>query len=220
MTSSTCGRLENLLSLNGLYLILDGAWASQCSLEAVLREALDAGVRIVQYRDKTNPMQEAFRRAKVLRAMVPPGKMLFIVNDRCDLALAVEADGVHLGQDDLPVPLARQILGRSVLIGLSTHSRAQVLEAIANKPDYLGFGPIFPTATKVHHDPVVGVDGLAQVRLLTALPIFAIGGITPSVIPRLRRVGADGVAVASGILGASNRQEAFRQYMAPFTQAI
>jgi len=203
--------------LRGLYLILDSAWAPHCSLEDVLQKAVEAGVRIVQYRDKSNSMQEAYERAKVLRAIAPRGKMLFIVNDRCDLALAVDADGVHLGQEDLPVALARRIVGKKLLIGLSTHTIEQVRAATMTEwPDYLGFGPIFPTATKAQHDPVVGIEGLSRIRPLTTLPVFAIGGIMPPIVSRLREVGADGVAVASGILGATNRQESFRQFMDPF----
>ena len=217
MTTRRCLGSDSARFLSGLYLILDVAWASRCSLEEVLQEALNAGVRIIQYRDKASSMQDAYVRAKALRARVPRKKAFFIVNDRCDLALAVDADGVHLGQEDLPVALARQIVGKNLLIGLSTHNPDQV-RAGSTEPDYLGFGPIFPTDTKVHHDPVVGVKGLAQIRSLTTLPVFAIGGITPSVIPNLRQAGADGVAVASGILGASDRHEAFRQFMAPFIQ--
>ena len=202
--------------LGGLYLILDAALVPQAVLEDVLVEAVQAGVRIVQYRDKSSSMQEAYLRAKKLRALVPRGKMLFIVNDRCDLALAVEADGVHLGQEDLPVALARIILGTNRLIGLSTHHADQVCAASQDEADYLGFGPIFPTTTKVQHDPVVGVEGLARIRTLTTLPVFAIGGISSSAVSMLREAGADGVAVASGILRASDRAVAIRQFMDPF----
>ena len=202
--------------LGGLYLILDAALVSQAVLEDVLDEAVQAGVRIVQYRHKNSSMQEAYLRAKKLRALVPRGKMLFIVNDRCDLALAVEADGVHLGQEDLPVALARIILGTNRLIGLSTHHADQVRAASQDEADYLGFGPIFPTTTKVQHDPVVGVEGLARIRTLTPLPVFAIGGISSSAVSGLRKAGADGVAVASGILRASDRAIAIRQFMDPF----
>ncbi|MGD9852968.1 MAG: thiamine phosphate synthase [Nitrospirales bacterium] len=204
--------------LCGLYLLLDAALADQAVLEEALHEAVEAGVRIVQYRDKTNSMKDAYRKAKRLRELVPYGKMLFIVNDRCDLALAVEADGVHLGQEDLPVALARTILGKNRVIGLSTHHAEQVRAASQEKPDYLGFGPIFPTKSKTQHEPVVGVEGLANIRHLTTLPVFAIGGISASAIPRLREAGADGVAVASGILGAPDRRIAFRQFMDPYRQ--
>lgn len=209
-------RSEHRELLGGLYLILDSALVPQAVLEDALDKAAQAGVRIVQYRDKRSSMQEAYLRAKKLRALVPRGKMLFIVNDRCDLALAVEADGVHLGQEDLPVALARTILGTNRLIGLSTHHADQVRAVSQDEADYLGFGPIFPTTTKVQHDPVVGVEGLARIRPLTTLPVFAIGGISSSAVSMLREAGADGVAVASGILRASDRAVAIRQFMEPF----
>ncbi|MGE3938677.1 MAG: thiamine phosphate synthase [Nitrospirales bacterium] len=199
-----------------MYLILDAALVDQAGMEEVVREAVQVGVQIVQYRDKIGSMQEAYLRAKRLRELVPRGKMLFIVNDRCDLALAVEADGVHLGQEDMPVTLARTILGTNRLIGLSTHYADQVYAASQDEVDYLGFGPIFPTKTKTQHEPVVGVEELARIRHLTTLPVFAIGGITSSAIPALREAGADGVAVASGILEASDRPLALRQFIAPF----
>lgn len=202
--------------MRGLYLIVDGAWNS---LEEVMTEAVDAGVGIVQYRDKAASMREAYSRAQTLRNIARRGRTLFIVNDRCDLAVAVEADGVHLGQHDLSVALARKVVGEDMLIGLSTHTPDQVKAAVDQGVDYLGFGPIFSTRTKTHHDPVVGIEGLLRVRKLNPLPIFAIGGITPSVIPLLREAGADGVAVASGILDAEDRREAFRRFMAPFGKA-
>lgn len=209
-------RVQHRERLGGVYLILDAALGPLAVLEEVLDEAVQAGVPIVQYRDKTGSMQEAYLRAKKLRGMVPRGKMLFIVNDRCDLALAVEADGVHLGQEDLPVPLARTLLGPTRVIGLSTHHADQVRAALQEEPDYLGFGPIFPTPTKSRHEPVVGLEGLAGIRPLTALPVFAIGGISPDAVSGLQKAGADGVAVASGILKASDRALAIRQFMDPF----
>ena len=184
-----------------------------------MQEAADAGVGIVQYRDKTASMREAYSRARTLRNIARRGRILFIVNDRCDLAVAVEADGVHLGQYDLSVASARKVVGEGMLIGLSTHTPDQVQAAVDQGVDYLGFGPVFSTRTKTHHDPVVGIEGLLRVRKLTPLPIFAIGGITPSAIPLLRKAGADGVAVASGILDAEDRWEAFRRFMEPFGKA-
>lgn len=209
-------RDERVALLHGVYLILDAAWTSRCSLFEVMREAMDAGIQIVQYRDKTSSMQEAYTRVKALRALAPRGKTLFIVNDRCDLALAVEADGVHLGQQDLPLEFARTILPADMLIGLSTHTPAQVKEADRQRPDYVGFGPIRTTGTKADHEPVVGVEGMRAVRSLTTLPIFAIGGIVPELVPSLLQAGADGVAVASGILNAANRHDMFVRFMMPF----
>jgi thiamine-phosphate pyrophosphorylase len=142
--------------------------------------------------------------------------MVFIVNDRCDLALALEADGVHLGQTDLPIRLARKVVGDQMCIGISTHNPEQVRMATEEGADYLGFGPIFSTGTKVNHDPVVGIEGMSDVRGLTTLPIFAIGGITPVAVPALRAAGANGVVVASAILDAVDRPRMFAQFTVHF----
>ena len=138
--------------------------------------------------------------------MAADSKILFIVNDRCDVALAVEADGVHLGQSDLPIELARTVVGEHGLIGISTHTPEQVVEATAQGADYLGFGPLFPTSTKKDHEAVVGIQGMNRIRSLTDLPVFGIGGITTESVPEIIEAGASGVAVASGILGATNHQ--------------
>jgi thiamine-phosphate pyrophosphorylase len=202
--------------LNGLYLILDERWSSRCSLPEVLREAGQAGVKLAQYRNKTGSMRDAYEVARTLREIAKEWGMMFLVNDRCDLAMAVEADGVHLGQTDLPLALARNLVGHDMLIGASTHNTEQVLKAMEEGADYLGYGPIFPTDTKSDHDPVVGIQGMKRIRGLTPLPIFAIGGITPGFVTELRQAGANGVAVASGILAAEDRQKAFIQFLAPF----
>jgi thiamine-phosphate pyrophosphorylase len=202
--------------LNGLYLILDERWSSRCSLPEVLREAGQAGVKLAQYRNKTGSMRDAYEVARTLREIAKEWGMMFLVNDRCDLAMAVEADGVHLGQTDLPLALARNLVGHDMLIGASTHNTEQVLKAMEEGADYLGYGPIFPTDTKSDHDPVVGIQGMKRIRGLTPLPIFAIGGITPGFVTELRQAGANGVAVASGILAAEDRQKAFTQFLAPF----
>lgn len=203
-------------SLTGVYLILDESWASRCSLVEVLCQAGEAGVKLVQYRNKTGSMKQAYVAAHALRRVAAERAMAFIVNDRCDLALAVEADGVHLGQTDLPLLLARKVVGNKMFIGISTHNPEQVRMATEEGANYLGFGPIFSTGTKANSDPVVGVEGVSGVRGLTKLPIFAIGGITPDSVPALRAAGANGVAVASAILDAVDRPGMFSQLMAPF----
>ena len=202
--------------LNGLYLILDERWSSRCSLPEVLREAGQAGVKLAQYRNKTGSMRDAYEVARTLREIAKEWGMMFLVNDRCDLAMAVEADGVHLGQTDLPLALARNLVGHDMLIGASTHNTEQVLKAMEEGADYLGYGPIFPTDTKSDHDPVVGIQGMKRIRGLTPLPVFAIGGITPGFVTELCQAGANGVAVASGILAAEDRQKAFTQFLTPF----
>lgn len=188
--------------LAGLYVILDPAVRLERSLQDVLRQAAEGGGRIFQYRNKTASMKDAYAEALPLRKLTAELGVLFIVNDRCDLALAVDADGVHLGQDDLPYADARKVMGSNKLIGVSTHNAEHVKEAERIKPDYIGFGPIYKPGSKPDHDPVIGVDGLRAIRPLTSLPIFAIGGITRDQVKEVMRAGANGVAVISAILKA------------------
>ena len=159
-------------------------------------------------------MKEAYAEALPLSTLAAELGLLFIVNDRCDLALAVDADGVHLGQDDLPYADARKVLGPDKVIGLSTHNEHQVREADRLGPDYIGFGPIFKPGSKLYHDPLVGIAGLRRVRSLTTLPIFAIGGIQAKQTGEVIRAGADGVAVISAILIASDVRQAVRDFIA------
>lgn len=199
--------------LSGLYVILDPSVYSDRPLVDVLRSSATAGAKIFQYRNKTASMKAAYAEALPLRNAAQELGVLFIVNDRCDLALAVDADGVHLGQGDLPLHLARKVMGPDKLIGISTHNREQVMAATVGGPDYLGFGPIFNPGAKVDHDPVVGIEGLKVIRPLTPLPIFAIGGITRDDVQDVIRVGADGVAVISAILKAEDIRQAVTDFV-------
>ena len=184
-------------------------------LTDVLRVAAASGVRLFQYRDKQATMKEAYAQALALRQAATEVGATLIINDRCDLALAVQADGVHLGQEDLPLADARRLLGPEKIIGLSTHSPEQVSEAVALQPDYIGFGPIFSTATKTDHDPVVGLKGLRVARALTSLPMFAIGGIASQHVTDIIAAGANGVAVISAILTAADLEAAIRSFQQP-----
>ncbi len=216
MTADRNTRVVFPTTFTGFYLILDESWASRCSLVEVLCEAGEAGVKLVQYRNKMGSMKQAYVAAHTLRRAAGEWTMAFIVNDRCDLALAVEADGVHLGQTDLPLLLARKVVGNTMCIGVSTHNPEQVRMASEEGADYLGFGPIFSTGTKANPEPVVGIEGISGIRGLTTLPVVAIGGITPDSVPALRAAGANGVAVASAILNAVDRPRMFSQFMATF----
>ena len=201
-------------SLSGLYIILDPSVCPARSLVQVLTAAAEAGASIFQYRNKTASMKEAYVEALALRQAAAKAGVLFIVNDRCDLALAVDADGVHLGQGDLPLDLARKVMGQDKLIGISTHNPDQVREATAGKPDYLGFGPIFKPCSKQDHDPVVGLEGLRAMRRLTPLPVFAIGGIQIDQAGEVMRAGANGVAVISAIIKAPDISHAVKTFLA------
>lgn len=199
--------------LAGLYIILDPSVCTDRPLVDVLKLSVTAGVKIFQYRNKTASMKVAYEEALQLRKVAHELGVLFIVNDRCDLALAVDADGVHLGQGDLPLHLARKVMGPDKLIGISTHNREQVIAATAGQPDYLGFGPIFTPGSKLDHDPVVGIVGLKTIRQLTPLPIFAIGGITLDNAEDVIRAGANGVAVISAVLKASDVAQAVNDFV-------
>ena len=202
MTQESGDKTTRRPALSGLYIILDPSVCPDRSLADVLKASAEAGAKLFQYRNKQASMKTAYEEALSLRKLAYELGVLFIVNDRCDLALAVEADGVHLGQGDLPLHYARKLMGPEKLIGISTHNPEQVVVAAAGSPDYLGFGPIFKPSSKADHDPVVGIDGLKAVRRLTILPIFAIGGIGLDHVDSVVRSGANGVAVISAILKA------------------
>jgi len=201
-------------SLSGLYVILDPSVCPARPLVEVLTTAVEAGASLFQYRNKTASMKEAYVEALALRRAAAKAGVLFIVNDRCDLALAVDADGVHLGQGDLPLDMAKKVMGPDKLIGISTHNPYQVREATAGKPDYLGFGPIFKPGSKQGHDPVVGLEGLRAMRSLTSLPVFAIGGIQIDQVGEVMRAGANGVAIISAILKAQDISLAVKAFLA------
>ena len=188
--------------VGGLYLILDPAVARSRSVEEITVEAMRLGVRAFQLRVKTPDTGVMYDLALKLAPVIHAAGGLFIVNDRCDVALAVGADGVHLGQEDLPFAEARALVGSRMLIGISTHSLAQAIGAEAVGADYIGFGPIFPTRTKSHPEPVVGIEQLREVRARVRLPVVAIGGINAANIRMVADAGADALAVLSAVLAA------------------
>ncbi len=209
----------NRSRLSGLYVIIDPSVSPERPLLEVLQVSATAGATLFQYRNKTASMKAAYAEALSLRKLARDLDVLFIVNDRCDLALAVDADGVHLGQEDLPLDLARTVMGPDKLIGISTHNLQQVLAATAGGPDYLGFGPIFKPGSKADHDPLVGITGLKAVRSLTSLPIFAIGGITVNDIEQVMQAGANGVAVISAILKAPDIRRSVNDFASRISTA-
>lgn len=203
--------------LQGLYVILDPALYTAGSLVDLLKEAADHGARLFQYRDKTATMKDAYRLGLALKQASADAGALLIVNDRCDLALAIDADGAHVGQTDLPLEHARQLLGDRKILGISTHTPGQLTAAVAGRPDYIAYGPIFSTRTKSDHAAVVGVEGLRAVRQLSSLPLFAIGGISVESVAAIREAGADGVAVISAISHAPNIGTAVEDFVRRLT---
>ncbi len=186
--------------MKGLYLILDQQYTRR-DIVSIAVEAVEAGVDIIQYREKILTGRDALAVAKRLRAITEKAGVLFIVNDDPALALAAGADGVHLGQEDLSVDVARKIIGKDKVIGISTHTDQEVLAANNLDVNYIGFGPIFHSSTKTVATPH-GIDGIKRVRGLVSVPMIAIGGITHENASDVMIAGAEGVAVLSAILSA------------------
>lgn len=188
-----------MLELPRLYPILDPACFP--NLEAMLAAAEElaaAGVTLMQYRNKSGNARRMLDEARKLRARVKDVKL--IMNDRADLCVAAQYDGLHVGQDDLSPESARRILGRDRWLGVSTHNVEQLAEADKTSADYIAIGPIFATSSKADPDPIVSIDGLRRVRALTRKPLVAIGGITRSNARSVIDAGADSVAVISDLL--------------------
>jgi thiamine-phosphate pyrophosphorylase len=198
--SSWSATIVRRSDIRGLCLILD---ADILIVDAgkALATALAAGVRLFQYRNKGGSRKEVYNVSFALAGMVKRSGGVFIVNDHADIAKAVDADGVHLGQDDIPLEYGRKVMGGDKLIGISTHSVEQAREAEAAGADYIGFGPLFPTATK-DAGPYQGTEMLRLLRKAVALPVLAIGGVGPDNVVEAMQAGADGVAVISAVLSA------------------
>ncbi|RTZ58841.1 MAG: thiamine phosphate synthase [Gammaproteobacteria bacterium] len=185
-----------------LYLITDDGYLEGRDWLKAIEDAIKGGVTIVQYRSKgsSKTNREMYEELLQLRELTKRYNIPLIVNDRIDLALAVDADGVHIGQDDLPAEVVRKILGKEKIIGISTHSIEEVKEANNLPVDYIAFGSIFRTPTK-EKPIVVGTELLKEAKKVAKKPLVAIGGIMPYNVDEVIKAGADGVAVISAILG-------------------
>lgn len=195
-----------------LYGIVDTQLLAGRPIRAVVTALARGGAALIQVRTKLGSDAERLALARealsAARALGTP----LIVNDRPDIARILGADGVHLGQDDLPASAARKVLGPQAIIGMSTHDRAQASAAASEPVDYVAFGPIFPTRSKANPDAVVGLDGLRAVRPLVGGPLIAIGGITRTNAGDVVAAGADGVAAISDLLGEPDLEAAARSY--------
>jgi thiamine-phosphate pyrophosphorylase len=191
------------LILSRLYAIVDAEVlkASGASLQEYVRELRDAGVRLVQYRDKSGSPQQILRCAEeIAQVFSGVADAMLVMNDRADLAM-LAGWGVHVGHRDLSPAEARTVLGGAV-IGVSTHNDEQVRAAEASEADYVAIGPVFATATKADTEPVVGLEGVRRARALTRKPLVAIGGITRANARSVMEAGADSVAVIGGLMVA------------------
>jgi thiamine-phosphate pyrophosphorylase len=170
--------------------------------------AIAGGADTIQFREKSGSTKEMIRAAEQMQALCKSAGVTFVVNDRVDVAIASGADGVHLGQDDFPIPLARKLLGEKAIIGGSAGTMEEAHKCLTEGADYIGFGPVYPTASKADAAPAGGLDILRQVAETIPLPIVAIGGITTTNAPLLMKAGAHGIAVISAVCCQADPTEA------------
>ena len=202
------GNARERLAEARLYVLLTGAQC-QAALDWVIEQAAAGGASVFQLREKTLPDRELIERARAVRRWTQKCRALFIVNDRPDIARLVGADGVHLGQDDLPVREARRILGPNALIGVSTHTLEQARQAVLEGADYIGVGPTFPSRTKPF-DQFPGLAFIQEVTAETGLPAFALGGIGPENVGQVVAAGARRIAVSAAVAGSDDPERVAR----------
>lgn len=203
-----------------LCVITDPALAAGRDHVQIAQAALAGGADIIQLRDKSGSLRDLLPQARAMQALCRAAGALFIVNDRVDLALAAEADGAHVGQEDLPAEAARRLLGPSRILGVSTHDAAQARRALADGADYIGFGPMFATGTKATGYSPRGAEGLRAIRALVGgLPILAIGGISLVNVAEVMRAGATAPAIISGVVAAPDIREAAAAFRARILEA-
>jgi thiamine-phosphate pyrophosphorylase len=202
-----------------LYLVTDRALARDRSLPSVVAAAVRGGVTCVQLREKEAPTREMLALALELKSLLGPAGVPLIVNDRLDVALAAGADGVHLGQKDLPLADARRIAGGRLVIGISAESLEDAVAAAAGGADYIGVSPVYATPTKTDTTAPLGLDGLRGIREAVAVPLVGIGGLHRENAGAVIRAGADGVAVVSALMAAEDPEEAARSLLAAVREA-
>lgn len=211
-------RRRELLRGSDVYLVTEEALSAGRRSEEIAEAALRAGVRVVQVREKEGSARRALEVAMNLRGLTRRHGALLIVNDRLDIAIAVGADGIHLGQDDLPIELARRLLGRDALVGLSITDAAQLAAEDTLQADYLGVGAVFPTGSK-GGAALTGLSLIGAARKATAAPVVAIGGINAANASLAIAAGADSLAVISAITQAADPGRAVEALAAAVKEA-
>lgn len=196
-----------------LYLVTDGLLSLNRSLSWIVEEAVAGGVTMVQLREKDCSTREFIERAAEIKQILAPYGVPLIINDRVDVALAVDAEGLHIGQNDIPYPIARKLMGKDKIIGLSVEFVEQALEANYLDVDYIGISPVFGTPTKTNTAPPFGLEGLREVKRISKHPAVAIGGISVHNAKDIMQAGADGIAVVSAICSANSPRDAAKHLL-------
>jgi thiamine-phosphate pyrophosphorylase len=198
------------MKISGLYFITDSKLSKQGIMSDV-QQVIEAGCAIVQYREKEKETGEIIAEAKQIAALCKEKNVLFLINDRIDIALAVEADGVHLGQEDMPCAIARKLLGKNKILGLTVHSVAEAVQAEKQGVDYVSVSPIFATETKPDAGKPVGIELIKEIKRAVKVPVVAIGGINEQNLRQVLEAGADAVAIISAIVCNENPGKAAKR---------
>ena len=191
-----------------MYLVTDEALSGGRSLLDIVTAAIRGGVTVVQYREKSASTRRMIEEAAEIRGVCQAANVPFIVNDRLDVALAVNADGVHVGQDDIPASLARKLLGKGKILGVSAGSEEEARKAVEDGADYIGASPVFSTPTKPDAPAPLGIEGLRHMARSVRIPVVAIGGINRANAAAMMEAGAAGIAVVSAIIAAEDPEAA------------
>ena len=201
--------------LRGYYFITD-SMISRAGNTSDVKSALAAGVKVIQYRNKISGTKEMYDEALKLKSMCQGA--LFLVNDRLDIALSINADGVHLGCDDMPYAAARKLLGKNKIIGLTVHSVREAIQAQKAGADYVGVSPIFATKTKTDAGRPLGIGLLKEIRKRISIPIIAIGGINLSNAEEVVRAGADGLCAIRAVVTKPDVKKEIEKFQALFSK--
>ncbi len=196
-----------------LCLVTDRSLARGRALQEIVSKAVRGGVSMVQLREKEAGTRAFLDEALALKAVLAPHRIPLIINDRVDIALAVDADGVHVGQTDMPVDQVRSLIGPKKMIGLSITNEQQIKRADASLADYLGLGPLYDQTTKPDASTTLGVEGFRRLRQQTSKPVLAIGGLKADNSAPVIAAGANGLAVVSAIIAADDPESASRAFI-------
>jgi thiamine-phosphate pyrophosphorylase len=194
-----------------LYLVTDSRLVGDRTLLQIVASAVDGGAKVIQYRDKDASTRRMVETAGAMVGLCREKGVCFLVNDRVDVALAVDADGVHVGQDDMPAGLARRLIGPDRLLGVSVHDAAEINQAKRDGADYVSLSPIFATPTKADHQEPLELDGIRRLAAVSRLPVVAIGGIHRDNAAQVIRAGALGICVVSAVMAAADPEAAARE---------
>jgi thiamine-phosphate pyrophosphorylase len=203
-------------AIGKLHVLTDTVLQSKYSHEDIARMAVDGGADTVQFRQKDGTSRDMYRNASAVLKVCRDAGVTMIVNDRIDIALAIDADGVHLGHEDIPIPVARTLLGDGKLVGGSATDLHGLRSVLPEGPDYIGLGPIYPTRSKHDAGSALGIDALKEATAITSLPIIAIGGVTAERMTELLSTGIHGVAVISAVCCAPDPRRATELFVRNF----